>query len=199
MTFDIPLNSWVIVDLERLVLLAASAVPAAASAPNFLNGLRLLIKSSPLNAALTAEIPALAVMNPATIARIPLVIPFKIPGGIALTNLDIAEIAWDIQLTSVPRAEPIPEMIDCICELPSTSPNDEPMVLRAFQVSCTAALNDWKAPVSANELMKLLTDVVAMFRACEIPLAMSPNTEPMPCMSLLPSILLNSCLIELEI
>ena len=90
MTLAIPLNNCVIVDLERLAPLAA---PSAASLPNFLNGLRLLIKSSPLNAALTAEIPALAVMNPATIAKMPLVIPFKIPGGIALMNLDIAEIA----------------------------------------------------------------------------------------------------------
>ena len=50
------------------------------------------MKSSPFKATPTAEIPALAVMKPATIAKIPLVIPFKIPGGIELINLEIAEI-----------------------------------------------------------------------------------------------------------
>ena len=41
----------------------------------------------------TAEMPALAVINAATIAKIPLVIPFRTPGGNELTNLDTAEIA----------------------------------------------------------------------------------------------------------
>ena len=77
--------------LPLLALVAACAIPSAASLPNFLKGLRLLRKFNPFIAAPTAEIPALAVMKPATIAKIPLVIPFKIPGGIALINLDTAE------------------------------------------------------------------------------------------------------------
>ena len=156
------------------------------------------MKSNPFIATPTAEIPALAVMKPATIARMPLVMPFKMPGGIELINLEIAELTCQIHLKSVPNAVPSPEMTVCISELLNTLANDAPTFLIKSQLALNADPNAWNAPVLANEVIKLLTDVVAIFRACEMPLAMSPNTEPMPCINLLPSILLNSCLIELE-
>ena len=127
------------------------------------------MKSNPFNAAPNTEIPALAVTNPAAIANIPLVIPLRTPLGILLTKLATADAACDTHLVSVPNAVPSIDIIVCISELPNTSASDEPSLLTATQTSSNAVLNALNAPVSANELIKLLTDLVASVKALEIP------------------------------
>ena len=58
-----------------------------------LNGLNDLIQFRPRIAVSNTESPALAVMKPATMAKMPLVMPLSTPLGIELTNLDTAETA----------------------------------------------------------------------------------------------------------
>ena len=183
-----------IVDLERLALLAACSVPSAASLPNFLNGFRLLMKSNPFIATPNTEIPALAVAKPATIAKIPLVIPLSTPLGIELTKLAIADAACDAHLASVPNAVPSTDIIVCISELLKTSASDEPSFLTTTQTSSKAVLNALNAPVSANELIKLLTDLVASVKALDTPLAISPSALPRPWKMLLKSMALSAVL-----
>ena len=158
-----------IVDLERLALFAACSVPSAASLLNFLNGFRLLMKFKPFNAPPKTEIPALAVIKPAAIANIPLVIPLRTPLGILLTKLATADAACDTHLVSVPNAVPKADIIVCISELLKTSASDEPSFLTTTQTSSKAVLNALNAPVSANELIKLLTDLVAIVKVLEMP------------------------------
>ena len=127
------------------------------------------MKSNPFNAAPNTEIPALAVTNPAAIANIPLVIPLRTPLGILLTKLATADAACDTHLVSVPNAVPKADMIVWTSELLNTSAIDEPTFLTAPQTSSKAVLNALNAPVSANELMKFLTDLVAIVKALEMP------------------------------
>ena len=54
------------------------------------------------------------------------------------------------------------------------------MVLTAPQVSSIADLKALNAPVSENELMKLLTDLVATVKPLDSPLTMSPMPVPNP-------------------
>lgn len=54
------------------------------------------------------------------------------------------------------------------------------MVLTAPQASSIADLKALNAPVSENELMKLLTDLVAIVKPLDIPLTMSPTPVPNP-------------------
>ena len=54
------------------------------------------------------------------------------------------------------------------------------MVLTAPQVSSIADLKALNAPVSENELMKLLTDLVAIVKPLDSPLTMSPTPVPSP-------------------